>query len=199
MTIAIALTATLRRLLDLLLVALILTVLASVVVARVVPVITGGPTYVVGGGSMEPTIPLGSVVVDAPASESDIAVGKLVSIQVGPQRAVFTHRIVQMVDRDGALWIRTRGDANPTPDPSIIPATDITGRVVTWIPLLGYPIELMSSLAGVAFLLSVGLVTLLGAWLLESLEEDQRAWRYRRRLAQLDVIPIDAAAEGVPG
>ncbi len=198
MTLAIALTTTLRRVLDLVLLAIILTVITSLVVARVVPAITGGPVYVVGGGSMEPTIPIGSVVVDVPVTPSDITAGSVVSIEVGPQRAVFTHRIERTVDRDGTLWIQTRGDANPTSDPSIIPATDITGRAAFWIPLLGYPIQLMSSLAGVAFLLSVGLVTLIGAWLLESLEEDQLAWR-RRRLALVDVVPIDTAAEGAPG
>jgi signal peptidase len=199
MNLAMTITTTLRRLLDLVLLALILTVLASLVVARVVPALTGGPTYVVGGGSMEPTIPIGSVVVDVPASPSDVAVGNIVSIEVGPQRAVFTHRIVRTIDRNGVLWIETRGDANPTPDPSIIPASDITGRVATWIPYLGYPIQLMSSLVGVVFLLSVGMVTLVGAWLLESLEEDQRAWAYRRRLALVDAVPIDNSAEGAPG
>jgi signal peptidase len=195
MTYAIAATALLRRFLDLVLLALILIVLASLVVARVVPAITGAPTYVVGGGSMEPTIPIGSVIVDVPAVPSDVQVGNVVSVQVGPTKAVFTHRIVRIVDREGATWIETRGDANPRPDPSIIPATAIQGRVATWIPLLGYPVQLLSSLAGVAFLLSVGMVTLVGAWLLESLEDDQRAWLRRRRLAGLDVVPIDGAGQ----
>lgn len=196
MTYAIALTATLRRILDLVLLAMILTVLVSLAVARLVPAITGAPTFVVGGGSMEPTILMGAVVVDLPATADDIAVGHIVSVKVGAQQAVFTHRIVRTVMRDGALWIETRGDANATPDPSIIPATAVIGRVGTWIPYLGYPIQLMSSLAGVAFLLSVGMVTLLGAWLLESLEEDQRDWLSRRRLEDLDVVPIDVTAAG---
>lgn len=195
MTLAIAATSLLRRFLDLVLLALILVVLASLVVARVVPAITGAPTYVVGGGSMEPTIPIGAVIVDVPAVPSDVQVGNIVSVQVGPTKAVFTHRIVRVVDREGATWIETRGDANPRPDPSIIPATSIQGRVATWIPLLGYPLQLLSSLPGVAFLLSVGMVTLIGAWLLESLEDDQRAWLRRRRLAGVDVVPIDGAGQ----
>jgi signal peptidase len=201
MTYAIALTATLRRFLDLVLLALILTVLASVTVARIVPAITGGPTFVVGGGSMEPTLPLGSVVVDEPVAASDLQVGDIVSIKVGPQQAIFTHRIVRTVVRDGAPWIQTKGDANPTDDPSIVPATAVLGRVALTIPYLGYPIQLLSSLAGVAFLLSIGMVTLLGAWLLESLEEDQRDWLYRRRLREADPIPVDtgAAQQGAAG
>jgi signal peptidase len=198
MTYAIAFTAILRRLLDLALLALILTVLASLTVARLVPAITGGPTYVVGGGSMEPTVPLGSVVVDVPVAASDLHVGDIVSIKVGPNESIFTHRIASVFTLDGAPWIRTKGDANETADPSGVPASAVTGRVSMTIPYLGYPIELMSSLAGVAFLLSVGMLTLVGAWLLETLEEDQRAFVYRRRLAQVAVIPIDSV-EGAPG
>jgi signal peptidase len=200
MTFAIALTATVRRLLDLVLLAMILTVLASLVVARLVPAITGGPTYVVGGGSMEPTIPIGAVVVDLPVAASDLQVGDVVSVKVGPQQALFTHRITRTLERDGAVWIQTKGDANPTPDPSIIPATAVAGRVSTVIPYLGYPIQLLSSLAGVAFLLSIGLVTLLGAWLLETLEDDQRAWLHRRRLERAGIEPADLVApQGAAG
>jgi signal peptidase len=200
MNLAIAFTATLRRFLDLVLLALILTVLASLVVARVVPAITGGPTFVVGGGSMEPNVPIGSVVVDAPVAAADLQIGDIVSVKVGTQETVFTHRITRLIQRDGALWIQTKGDANPAEDPSIIPATTVAGRVATVIPYLGYPIQLLSSLAGVAFLLSVGMVTLLAAWLLETLEDDQRAWAYRRRLERAGLDPVDVVApQGVPG
>lgn len=186
MTYLIAATSLLRRLLDLALVALVLVVLASLAVARVVPAVTGAPTFVVGGGSMEPTIPLGAVVVDAPVATSDLRVGDIVTVRVGADQAVFTHRIARLVTRDDGLWIATKGDANATTDPSIIPATSVLGRVSVSVPHLGYAIGLMSSVAGVAFLLSLGMVTLLAAWLLETLEEDQRAWLYRRRLAQED-------------
>jgi signal peptidase I len=200
MSLAIAVTAALRRFLDLVLLALILTVLASLTVARIVPAITGGPTYVVGGGSMEPTIPIGAVVVDHPVAASDLQVGDVVSVKVGPQQTVFTHRITRTLQREGTLWIETKGDANPTADPSIIPATSVAGRVSTVIPLLGYPIQLLSSLAGVAFLLSIGLVTLLGAWILETLEDDQRAWQYRRRLERAGLHPVDVVVpQGAAG
>jgi signal peptidase I len=197
MTYAIVLTSLLRRFLDLVLLALILTVLASLTVARLVPAITGGPTFVVGGGSMEPTIPIGSVIIDLPATPDDVRVGTIVSVKVGARQAVFTHRIIRTVVRDdGTLWIETRGDANDHPDPSIIPASSIVGKASTWIPYLGYPVQLLSSMAGVAFLLSVGMVTLLGAWLLESLEDDQRAWLRRRRLEQAGVAPLGGLPEG---
>ena len=37
--------------------------------------------------------------------------------------AIFTHRIVRIAERAGAIWIETKGDANATADPSLTPAT----------------------------------------------------------------------------
>ena len=169
-----AVTSILRRVLDALLLALIIVVLTTLVVARVVPALTGAPTFVVGGGSMEPSIHLGSMVVDRPVPSSDLAVGDVVSIKVGPGQTVFTHRIIRLVPRDNGLWIATKGDANATADPSLVPATAVVGREEAVIPWLGYVVQLLSNVVGVAFLVSLGVLTLVGAWALEIAEEDRR-------------------------
>ena len=54
MSLAHRITRLARRTLDVLLVLLIALVLATVVIARGVPWVTGGSTFIVGGGSMEP-------------------------------------------------------------------------------------------------------------------------------------------------
>ena len=123
-----------RRMLDVLLGVLILFVLGIVVIARVIPAVTGGGTFVVGGGSMEPAIPLGAVVVAIPVATDQLAPGDIVSVRVGEQQALFTHRIVRLVDRADGVWLETKGDANDDPDPSIIPATSVVGRVAVTIP-----------------------------------------------------------------
>ncbi len=56
---------------------------------------------------------------------TDLAVGDVVSMKIGPEHAVFTHRIIRIVERDDGLWIETKGDANTTADPAITP---IVGR-----------------------------------------------------------------------
>jgi signal peptidase len=174
MAIGIGLTSGIRRLLDLVLVGLIAVVLAALTVTRVIRAITGAPTFVVAGGSMEPAVPLGAFVITSPVAAADLRPGDVVSLQVGPQHAVFTHRITRTVTRDGAIWIETKGDANPTIDPSILPASAVVGRVDASVPYLGYVVQLLATFQGVAFLLSLGLVTLLGLWLFEGLEGDLR-------------------------
>lgn len=168
-----------RRTLDALLIFVIALVLGTVVIARVIPQLTGGHTLVVGGGSMEPSIPLGAAVVAFPVAAGDLRVEQVVSVRVGPRKAIFTHRIIRLVAREDGLWLATQGDANPEPDPSLIPASAVIGRVDWQVPYAGFLVTLLGSVSGVAFVLSLAGFLLAGAWLLETLEDDQRAARRR--------------------
>lgn len=198
MSVVYLLTRAVRRTLDIVLIALILLVLATVAVARVIPAVTGGATFVVGGGSMEPAIPIGAVVIATPVAAEDLVVGDVVSVRVGEKQAIFTHRITRLAEREGAVWLQTKGDANDDDDPSIIPATAVIGRVAVTLPYAGYAVRLLSTAPGVLFLLALAILTLAGAWLLESLELDQALARHRaaRRMAGM----ADArAGGGAPG
>ena len=83
MTIAAGAMSGLRRLLDGLLLALVAVSLGVLLLGRVVP-LTGHPTLVVAGPSMEPAIPMGSAVVLDPVASADLAVGDVVSLRSGP-------------------------------------------------------------------------------------------------------------------
>jgi signal peptidase I len=156
----------LRRLLDGLLLVLVAVSLGVLVLGRVLP-LTGHPTLVVAGPSMEPAIPIGAAVVLDQVAPTDLALSDVVSLRSGPDRAVFTHRIIRLADGDGAIWLETQGDANETPDPSLTPATAVIGRVAVGIPFAGYLLTLYSAPSGILFVISVGLVLLLLGVLLE--------------------------------
>ena len=149
----------LRRLLDGLLFALVAVSLGVLVLGRVVPLL-GHPTLVVAGPSMEPTLPLGAAVVLDQVPTSSLAVGDVVSLRSGAERAIFTHRITRLAEQDGVLFIETQGDANQAPDPSLTPAAAVIGRVVVEIPYAGYLLTLYSSVSGILFVLSTGLALL---------------------------------------
>lgn len=172
-------TRAVRRTLDALLVLVIALVLFALLVARIVPAVTGGGAFVVAGGSMEPTLPLGAVVMAVPVAPADLRVGDIVSIRVGSAHAVFTHRIVRLVTRDDGVWLATKGDANPDRDPSIVPATAVIGRVDSYLPYAGFLVALLGTIQGVVFVVSLSGFLLAGAWLLETLEHDGRGQRPR--------------------
>ena len=164
-------TAFVRRFLDAVLIALIFVVLFGVILGKVVP-LTGRQTIIVGGGSMEPAVPIGAAIVVAPVAAADLHVGDVVSLRAGKDRALFTHRIVEVLQRADGTWVRTKGDANASPDPTPVPAGDIVGRVQVTIPIAGYLIALLSIPTGVLFLIGLAATLLAAVWLLESLELD---------------------------
>ena len=77
-------------------------------------------------GSMTPTYPVGSVLIDRPQPTSSLRVGEVLtySIPVDDHRVV-SHRVIG-IERaaDGAYVIRTKGDANNGPDPWTARVTD---------------------------------------------------------------------------
>jgi signal peptidase len=165
-------TSVVRRVVDLGLLALIVVVLVTVVFAKGAPLV-GRQSIVIGGGSMEPTMPLGSAIIVAPVDASALAIGDVVSMQVGQNHATYTHRIIDLVDRADGRWIRTKGDANAEPDPTLVPVSAVIGRVELTVPLLGYLLALLSLPVGVIFILGLAATLLAIAWLLESLEPDR--------------------------
>lgn len=159
------------RALDVLLLALVVLILVALCLGRLVPAL-GGSTFVVAGPSMGEAIPIGSAVVAAPVDPRELAVSDIVSIQVGPQRAIFTHRIVRVLERRNEVWIETAGDANPEPDPAIVPASAVIGRVGIVLPYAGYLLWLLSTLAGLMFVIGLGTLLVTLRWLLETFEVD---------------------------
>ena len=187
-------TTALRRIVDLGLIVLVFVALLGVALGKGAPLV-GRQSIVIGGGSMEPTIGLGAAIIVRPVAAADLAVGDIVSMQVGDARTTFTHRIVAVVDRADGRWIRTKGDANAEPDPTLVPATDVIGRVEFAIPLAGYLLALLSLPMGVMFVIGLAATLLAMAWLLESLELDQRPARRRADAGPMDPLP-NAPATG---
>jgi signal peptidase I len=169
MRILAAATAGLRRFLDLLLIGLVVIVLVGILLAKLVP-LTGRQTIIVGGSSMEPAIGLGAAIVIRPVPAEALAVGDVVTLHAGEKSAIYTHRIIEVVDRPDGRWIRTQGDANAHPDPTLIHSSAIVGRTELAIPLVGYLLALLSIPTGVLFLVGLAATLLASAWLLESLE-----------------------------
>jgi signal peptidase len=162
----------LRRVCDSLLIALIVVVLFGVILGRLVP-LTGRTTLIIGGGSMEPSIPMGAAVVVDPVAPTTIRVGDVVSLRTGTNlQAIFTHRVTRIVERDGIPWVETKGDANAAVDPSITSTDHVIGRVAASIPYAGFLLALLSVPSGVLFVVLLAAVLLTLTWLLESFEID---------------------------
>ncbi len=160
-----------RRLLEALLLAAVLTVTVTAGITLLAPVL-GGRALVIGGGSMEPTITRGALVLALPAGAEGYAIGDVVTVQQGASTP-YTHRITRLAELDGVPYVETKGDANPGPDPAIVPVAAIVGRTAVSLPLLGYVSLTLGTAMGLAGFLALGAMVLLLVWILEDLEDER--------------------------
>jgi signal peptidase I len=144
-----------RRALDVVFIALIGLVAALSIAGRVAPAL-GHPILVVAGGSMQPVFGIGSAIVLERVDPEALAVGDVVSLQTGPDRAVYTHRIVRVVSRDGVPWLETKGDANAVADPSLNPSSAVIGRVQVYLPIVGYLLAFLATPSGFLCVVALG-------------------------------------------
>lgn len=92
--------------------------------------------HIVLSGSMEPTIPTGSLVFSTTINPEKLEVADGLVFQVGG--SVVTHRIVEIhTNSDNTREFVTRGDANNTNDATAINQNQVIGKVIGHIPIIG--------------------------------------------------------------
>ena len=157
-----------RRLLDVALVLLVVSVLGLVLAVNLGPRL-GHELVVIRGGSMEPAIHLGSVTDVSNVQPADLRPGDVVMLKES-NGALVSHRISRIVRRPDGLYVETKGDANASADPVLVPVAQVVGRVDLAIPGLGYLLYLLTIPTGVLSVLGLALTLLFSIWLLEDLE-----------------------------
>lgn len=98
-----------------------------------IPRLLGWEQYTVLTGSMEPNLPVGSLILVRPAHRADIAPGDVITFQSSDGESIVTHRAVEVTE-DSVI---TKGDANDVRDAKPVPFDQIRGKVVFSIPFLG--------------------------------------------------------------
>jgi signal peptidase I len=111
---------------------------------------------VIHTGSMIPLYQLGDIVIDKPAQH--LHKGEVITFRhSATSNVIVTHRIYSI--RHGQ--IRTKGDANPTPDAWSITSAQVRGIVVTSVPLVGYGIVFLKQPAGIGAVMTAALTLIL--------------------------------------
>jgi signal peptidase len=141
-------------------------------------------------GSMEPTIPTGSLAVVREIPASEVAVGDIVTVD-RPGKLPITHRVTSVSGSGETRTLTLRGDANPVDD--VAPYVVQTVRqTVIWVPGWSSVVIWFSNplvLGG----LTVG-ATALVTWAFWPRDELHGRRRARRRVASGPRRPSGAAA-----
>lgn len=124
-----------------------LAVLVAVAVLSVVSFVRskGTENYIPGigpykflavlSGSMSPTFNTYDMIVDKQISTETLKQGDVITSWI--DNSLVTHRIAEVIKRDGNTFFRTKGDANNVEDEREIPSKDVVGKLLFHIPYLG--------------------------------------------------------------
>jgi signal peptidase len=152
-------------------------VAALLLVAVVVPfVVTGVPavvgaeeSFVVLSGSMnaepEPVIRPGDVVIVDGVDPATVESGDIITYATGAENPI-THRVIEVVEREGSVAYRTQGDANEDVDPQPVQPDQLVGTVIFVIPIIGHVVNFANTTQGfiLLVLVPIGLLVLSEAW-----------------------------------
>lgn len=115
---------------------LVLLMLAAVAAVILVPMLMGYKEMAVLSGSMEPTIPVGSIVYVKPLDDASLLEpGDICTYTMADGETMVTHRVVS-VDPESQTLI-TKGDANEAED-GAISFGQVFGETQFHLPYLGY-------------------------------------------------------------
>ncbi len=106
------------------------------------PPVAGLDRYLIEGGSMEPTIPKGSMAYERRVPVTRLRTGDVITFVRPGGRRPITHRIIAIDRSAGARPVlRTRGDANRTADlqPLRLDSAE-QARLAFHVPLVGWPL-----------------------------------------------------------
>jgi signal peptidase len=90
-------------------------------------------------GSMEPTLPVGSLAVAKAVPADTVREGDVITFgRPNGQPGTITHRIADIEIRKGHRVLTTKGDANRSADPWSLRLPDQAGKHVATVPYAGY-------------------------------------------------------------
>lgn len=95
--------------------------------------------------SMEPELPVGSLLIIKPVEFEEINIGDDVTVVRDSSLTLVTHRVIEK--DENSRQITTQGIANDSPD-SPSDYANVVGKVIYHIPLVGYFVIWLSTLKG---------------------------------------------------
>jgi len=133
---------------------IIFVLIGILVVFSLLPLKNNYRIFSVMSGSMEPTLPVGSLIVVKPVGEykvSDVITYK----STAKKNDFTTHRIHEIKDKDGTKTFVTKGDANEEPDFESVGLDRVIGKQRFTIALVGYVLWFVKTLPGLIIIIVI--------------------------------------------
>lgn len=115
-----------------------------------VPSLGGVFPMIVLTDSMLPEISSGDLIICNTLEPEEVQVGDVISFfdPMGSGTSVVTHRVLEVIEEDGTLSYRTKGDNNNAEDQVLVPEENLVGIYRSRIPGLGNVAMFMQTTPG---------------------------------------------------
>lgn len=152
----------------------IVVAFALLLAASLFPITGNYKVKIVLSGSMEPELPIGSLIFLKP--ETNYSIGDIVTFGKDTKTDVpTTHRIVSVREEGSERYYRTKGDANDNEDARETKGSEVLGRVFFGIPYVGYVLDFAKKPIGFVLLILLPALVII-------LDEIGNVWREVRKL-----------------
>lgn len=110
--------------------------------------------YIVLSGSMEPNLQVGDLVVSKQVNEKQVEIGDIITFE-DENGSTITHRVVDIIIKDGEKLYQTKGDNNNAKDTGLISIKNIKGKYTFKINKFGRIISQIITPTGIVLVLLV--------------------------------------------
>ncbi len=156
----------------------VIVILIICIALVLIPKIFGVQFFAVKSGSMEPDLPVYSLVVVVPTEYEDIKIGDDISFVRDKQLTVVTHRVIEKNDAEEELT--TQGIANNVPDSPTI-YENVIGVVRFHLPFVGYIFKCIDTLQGKIIAITIILALLIISLLIGKIVPKKKQDIYKQK------------------
>ncbi len=123
--------------------------------------------------SMKDTIKVGDLVIVQNCLIDDIKANDILSYRDNND-AIVTHRVIQVVEKEGKKYFETKGDNNKSLDVDLVPAGAVEGRFVKKVSQLGFVLVFLGSTIGKVVCGLITVIICLISWFIYELKKSNK-------------------------
>ena len=129
-----------------------------------VPNVGGYLPLIVLTDSMHPEIESGDLIICHTIEGDEVKEKDVIAFfdPAGNGSTIVTHRVIEIINKDGDLEFRTKGDFNNTEDKMLVPEENLVGIYQTKIPGAGHIAMFMQTTNGLLLCVVLPIVLLIG-------------------------------------
>lgn len=141
--------------------------------------LVGLQPFTVTSGSMRPAYSVGSMIYVKQINAHDIKVGDAITFMLNEDNIVATHRVIRIDTANHHFY--TKGDANEFEDGAPVHFSNLIGRPIFCIPIIGYISTYVSRPPGLYIAIGAAIILVILTIITDSMKKIKKVERIHKR------------------